>query len=463
MGELLLHGGQVATQIDGGQLLADGAVRIDAEGRIAALGPSSELAGPEQLAAFGGEVVDLAGRVVLPGQINAHNHLYSALARGMAPIGPRPASDFVGVLETLWWPLDRALDEESVYYSALFGLMESARAGVTTVVDHHASQGWVRGSLDAVARAARDLGLRLSTCFEVTDRDGPAVAAAGLEENAAFAEGLAGGAELGGVPQLAASLGLHASFTLDDETLERCAKLLADNDALPGVHVHLSEDRADAYDSLRRCGLRPTERLDGFGLLGPGSLTIHGLWVDDAEAALLAERGCLLITNPSSNMNNGVGRCDVGRLRGAGVRVGVGTDGMSGDVLSSLALAYFARRDAARDTRVGWDDALGLLATNRAVAEVFWPGAQLGTLRVGGPADLVVLDYLPYTPLDAENLLGHVLYGELAHRTRDVICGGRYVLREGRFPQLDVDLAELSQRAQGAARALWDRRQLKST
>lgn len=461
MGELLLYGGRVATQIDGGELLEDGALRIDAEGRIAALGPSSELASDEARAAFGGEVVDLGGRLVLPGQINAHNHLYSALARGMAPLGPRPASDFVGVLETLWWPLDRALDEESVYLSALFGLMESARAGVTTVVDHHASQGWVRGSLSAVARAARDLGLRLSTCFEVTDRDGPEVATAGLEENLAFANEVEGGPSLGGVPQLAASLGLHASFTLDEGTLARAAKLLEESN-LPGVHVHLSEDRADAYDSLRRCGVRPTERLDGHGLLGPGSLTIHGLWVDDAEAALLAERGCVVVTNPSSNMNNGVGRCDLARLRAAGVRMAVGTDGMSGDVLSSLALAYFARRDSAGDTRVGWDDALALLAGNRAVGEVFFPGAQLGTLRAGGPADLVVLDYLPFTPLDAENLLGHVLYGELAHRTRDVICGGRYVLREGRFPQLG-DLTELSDRARRAAQALWDRRELKST
>ncbi|MBL4845843.1 MAG: amidohydrolase family protein [Planctomycetes bacterium] len=460
MGELLLHGGLVATQIDGGQLLEDGAIRISAEGRIAALGPSAEVASDEIRADFPGEVVDLGGRLVLPGQINAHNHLYSALARGMAPLGERPATDFVGVLETLWWPLDRALDEESVYLSALFGLMESARAGVTTVVDHHASQGFVRGSLDAVARAARDLGLRLSTCFEVTDRDGAEVAAAGLEENAAFAASLKDASPLGGAPQITATLGLHASFTLEDETLARAGRLV-DELGLPGVHVHLSEDRADAEDALRRGGVRPTQRLDAHGLLRPGSLTIHGLWVDEAEIALLAERGCLLVTNPSSNMNNGVGRCDLARLRAGGVRVAVGTDGMSGDVLNSLALAYFARRDAARDPSVGWDDALALLAGNRAVAEVFFPGAQLGTLRTGGPADLVVMDYLPFTPLNAGNLLGHVLYGGLASRTRDVICGGRYVLREGRFPQLGEDFAELSRRTQLAAQSLWDRRALK--
>lgn len=457
MSELLLHSGRIASAIGAGELWEDGALRIDAEGRVAALGPSSELASPELRAAFPGEVVDLGGRLVLPGQINAHMHLYSSLARGMAPLGARPAADFVGVLEQLWWPLDRALDEESCYLSALFGLMESARAGVTTVIDHHASQGFVRGSLETLARAARDLGLRLSTCFEVTDRDGPAVASAGLEENAAFATSLRDGPRLGGVPQLAASLGLHASFTLEDETLRRAAALL-DSSGLPGAHVHVAEDRADCYDSLRRSGLRTVERLDGFGLLRPGSIAVHAIWVDAAEVALLAERECFVVTNPSSNQNNGVGRCEVERLLAGGVRMAVGTDGMSGDVTGELARTYFGLRGAAHDPRVGWSEAQGLLAGNRALAEVFWPGAGLGTLRVGGPGDLVLLDYDPWTPLDAANLLGHLLYGELYRHTRDVICGGRFVLRDGRFPHLDADMAELSARARAAARALWDRR-----
>ncbi|MGE0712518.1 MAG: amidohydrolase family protein [Planctomycetota bacterium] len=457
--ERLLHNGRIATLGEAG-FLEDGALRVDAAGRVTALGPSAEVAPPALRAGFPGEVVDLGGRVVLPGQINAHMHLYSTLARGMPPLPGEAPADFRGVLERLWWPLDRALDEESVYLSALFGLLDCARAGVTTVVDHHASEGWVRGSLEAVARAARDVGLRLSTCFETTDRDGAAVSAAGLEENLAFA---AAAREdpwpLGGAPSRAATLGLHASLTLDDQTLARAAQAVADH-GLPGVHVHVAEDRADPADSLARSGVRTVERLHRAGLLGPGTIAAHAIWVEAHEVELLAQSGTIVVTNPSSNMNNGVGRCDVARLRAGGVRLAVGTDGMHGDVLAELAQTYLARRDAARDPRVGFDDAAALWAGNRAVAEVFFPGAGLGTLRAGGPADLVVLDYDPWTPLDGDNLLGHVLYGGLGARVRDVLCGGRWVRAAGRFPALEerLDLTELTARARQAARAMWERR-----
>lgn len=458
---LLLHGARIAT-LDG-PFLSDGALEVGDEGTIVALGPTSEVAPAAKREAFAGEVVDLAGRVVLPGQVNAHTHLYSTLARGMAPLPGEPPADFTGVLEHLWWPLDRALDEESVYLSALFGLLDCVRAGVTTVIDHHASEGWVTGSLETVARAARDVGVRLCTCFEVTDRDGEAVREAGLAENQAFAQACQTDPWLlGGVAQRAATLGLHASMTLEDATLER-ARALLDEPGLPGVHVHVAEDQADPADSQRRSGVRTVERLHRAGLLGPRSVAVHAIWVDEAERALLAESETLVVTNPSSNLNNAVGRCDVAAHRAAGVRVAVGTDGMHADVLGELAQTYLLRRDMAGDPRVGFDDAAALWAGNRAVAEAFFPDAGLGGLRVGGPADLSVLDYDPWTPLTGDNLLGHVLYGGLGPRVRDVLCGGRWVLRAGRFPQLPGELSELTARARRAAQALWDRRQAPSS
>ncbi|RMG14988.1 MAG: chlorohydrolase [Planctomycetota bacterium] len=324
------------------------------------------------------------------------------------------------------------------------------------MVDHHASEGAVEGSLAAVDRAAAALGVRLCTCFETTDRDGAAVADAGLAENLRHAQEVrADPRPLGGVASRAATLGLHASLTLSDETLAR-ARALVDEHGLPGVHVHVAEDRADPEDALARSGLRTIERLDRAGLLGPGTLAAHCVWVDDHEVALLAERSVKVIHNPSSNMNNGVGRADVARLQAAGVVCALGSDGMSGDVLGELAQAYLVRRDTARDPRVGWDEARGLLQGTRAVAELFFPGAGLGTLREGGPADLVVLDSPPYTPLEGDNVLGHLLYGGLGARVRSVLCGGRFVLRDGTFPGLD--LAALCQRARARARALWARR-----
>jgi putative selenium metabolism protein SsnA len=454
---LLLHSGRIAS-LSGAGFLSDGALLVDDEGTIADLGPSARVAPPEVRESFAGEVVDLRGRVVLPGQINAHMHLYSTLARGMPLLPGEPPADFRGVLETLWWPLDRALDEESVYLSALFGLMDSLRAGVTTVIDHHASEGWIPGSLEAVSRAARDLGVRVCTCFETTDRDGAQVSAAGLAENVAFAAACrADPWTLGGAPSRAATLGLHASLTLEDATLEAARAAIEEHD-LPGVHVHVSEDRADPVDSLARSGVRTVERLHRAGLLGPRSIAVHAIWVEDHEVQLLAESGTLVVTNPSSNMNNGVGRCDVARLRAGGVRMAVGTDGMHGDVLGELAQTYFAIRDQAGDPRVGFDHAAALWEGNRAVAEAVFPGAGLGTLVKGGPADLAILDYDPWTPLDGENLLGHVLYGGLGARVQHVLCAGRWVLRDRAFPTLSADVAEVTARARVAARSMWERR-----
>jgi putative selenium metabolism protein SsnA len=455
MSRTLLVGGRVATFSEP-DFYDDGAVLIGADGRIEALGPTDEVAPQDVRDAFDGEVVDLGGNLVLPGLINPHMHLYSTLARGMPLLAGDPPANFTEVLERIWWPLDRALDEESVYLSALLGLMECVRGGVTTIIDHHASEGWVAGSLDAVARAASDLGVRICTCFETTDRDGEQVSRQGFEENVRFAAATQNDPGLlGGVASRAATLGLHASLTLSADSLARAKELVGES-GIPGVHVHVAEDKADPADSLAKAGVRTVERLHSAGLLGPGTIAAHCVWVDDDEVKLLAETGTKVVHNPSSNMNNAVGRTDVARLRAAGVTLAVGSDGMTGDILSQLAQAYLVRRDAAGDPRVGWDDAAAFLEGNRAVADVFFPGSGLGSLAVGGPADLAIFDYDPYTPLDGGNLLGHLLYGGLGARVRSVVCGGRFVMRDWRFP--NHDLAALSERGRQQAEALWQRR-----
>ncbi|MCA8922491.1 MAG: amidohydrolase family protein [Planctomycetes bacterium] len=445
---VLFEGGRIATLA--GEVYDDGALWVEG-GRIQRMGPTAAVK-----TGFRGQRVDLRGRLVLPGLINAHHHLYSTLARGMPSLPGPAAKDFTGVLEQVWWPLDRALSLSDVYLSALFGLLECARHGVTTVIDHHASEGAIPGSLEEIARAADDVGLRVATCFEVTDRDGPEVTAAGLAENARFARAVAADPRpRGAVPTLAATLGLHASFTLSDATLLH-ARELREQLGLPGVHVHVAEDRADPAHALKVSGVRTVERLHRAGLLGPGTLAVHAVWVDDAEVARLAETETLVVVNPSSNLNNAVGRSDTGRLLQAGVRVGVGSDGMTGDWLHELVQCFLVRRDAAADPRVGWDEVGQLAAGTRAVGDVFFPGAGLGTLREGGPADFAVYDYDPWTPLDADTLLGHLLYGGLGPRARTVVCGGRVVLLDGEPPGLD--LAQLSARAREAAAALWSRR-----
>jgi putative selenium metabolism protein SsnA len=431
--------------------LAPGAVREDAglavsDGRVALLGSTAEI---DAWVAKnpGTEVVDVDGRVLLPGLINAHTHLYSTLARGMPLLpGHAPPADFKAILEEIWWPLDRALDEESVYASALIGALEHARAGVTTIVDHHASETAIAGSLDLIERASLAVGVRVATCFELTDRDGPEAMRRGIEENVRFARRQH--ESLGGVPRTAAIFGLHASLTLSDATLA-----LAREAGAGSFHIHVAESRFDVEDAQKKSGVRTVERLEKAGILGPRSIAAHCVHVDERERRILAASGTLVVTNPSSNRNNAVGRSDVSALLASGIPVAIGSDGMTPDVLGEVAQVFLGSKGD--DPRRGRDEAIRVLANTKRIADVLFPGARLGTLVAGGPADLVVLDYVPWTPFETGNWIDHVIYGDLGARPRDVLCGGRWVLRDRR-PAFDVE--PLLHRARECARSLWNRR-----
>ncbi|MCK4579222.1 MAG: amidohydrolase family protein, partial [Candidatus Marinimicrobia bacterium] len=249
------------------------------------------------------ETIDLRGKTVLPGMINLHTHLYSALALGMPP-PPQTPTNFVEILERIWWRLDLALDEESTRASFESGLLACLRAGVTTVFDHHSSQNWIAGSLAALIETAGQLGVNLSPAFEVTDRNGPERFRAGLEENLATID------ELGVDPTTHPMLGLHASFTLSDESLSVVEAALRE---LPGVgvHIHVSEDQADEEDARGQGYTSVVDRLDRFNLLTENSLIAHGLHITPEDAKRLADLGVAVAHNPSSNANNRVGSLPV--------------------------------------------------------------------------------------------------------------------------------------------------------
>ncbi len=322
------------------------------------------------------------------------------------------------------------------------------------MIDHHASERAIEGSLEAVARAAREVGVRLSTCFEVTDRDGPEVARRGIEENARFARTERG--DLGGLPQVVPTFGLHAAFTLSDATLAR-SRDAARESGLPGFHVHVAESRFDGS---------AVTRLAKAGILGPKTIAAHCVHVREEERALLAKTGTLVVTNPSSNRNNAVGRADLVEHLRAGISLGLGTDGMSPDVLAECAQVFLGCKDEAQDPRAGWVAARAALAGTKAVADALFglgPSTELrtglGAIAEGGPADLIIVDYDPWTPFDGTNWPGHVLYGGLGSRVRHAICGGRWVLRNGRAARVP-DLERHVARARERALALWNRRRI---
>jgi putative selenium metabolism protein SsnA len=394
-------------------------------GRVVALAPSLEIGGPH---------IDATGCVVIPGNVNAHMHAYSALARGM-PYRLAPPANFREILERVWWRLDRALDADSIRASALVAAREALLAGTTTLIDHHASPNAIDGSLESVARAFDAVGVRSALCYEVSDRDGEERAAAGVQENERFVNHVSGGA----FPLARAMVGAHASFTMSDRTLADCAALA--RDAGVGLHIHVAEDAIDEGAA---------RRLAAAGALDERTLAAHAVHVTTDEAALLAERGVTVAHNPRSNMHNGVGRTPLGLFNG---RVALGTDGIGSDMFEEARAGYFRRREEDLSVGAGW--ALDRLAAGGKLAGRIFDEPLLGTIAVGAPADLVVLDYEPPTALDTASLGGHWIYGMASARVRDVLVGGEAVVRDRRLTRFDEDA--LAATAREMSQRLWRR------
>ncbi len=381
-----------------------------------------------------GETRDCSGCVIVPGNVCAHTHLYSALARGM-PYRLAPPENFLQILQRIWWRLDRALDLDGVRSSALVGGMDALLSGTTTVIDHHASPNAVDGSLDVLAGALGGLGLRSVLCYETSERDGATVTGAGLAENRRFLGRLAGSP----VPLTRGLVGAHASFTLSDETLRACIELAADFRV--GVHVHAAEDAIDAH---------AVERLAAFDGLDERTLLAHGVHLDEHEAALVVGAGAWLAHNTRSNMNNSVGRAHVAGYPG---RLPLGTDGIGSDMFEESRTAYFRLREDDGAAPASWP--LARLADGARLAARIFDEPLLGTLRSGAPADLVVLDYDAPTPLDAESVAGHWLFGLGSRFVRDVMIAGEWVVLDRELVRGDG--MQIAHDARREAARLWRR------
>ena len=426
-GALALCGGSVVVSLDPVEVVtADVTV---AGGRVVALGPAPP----------GVPRRDCGGTLLLPGNVCAHTHLYSALARGM-PYDLAPPVDFLQVLQRIWWRLDRALDLELVRLSALRGGLDALLAGTTTVVDHHASPNAIDGSLDVIADALAELGLRSALCYEVSDRDGPERSSAGVEENRRFLS------TTPSRPLARGLVGAHASFTMSDATLAACADLARSAGA--GVHIHVAEDVVDEQDSLDRSGLRVVERLRDAGLVTDAAVLAHCVHLDDLEREIVTAARATVVHNARSNMNNRVGHARVGDGR-----IALGTDGIGGDMFTESQVAYFRAKEAGAAVAPSWP--LDRLAEGSRLAGRLFAEPFLGTIRPGAPADITVLDYPAPVPLDAANLGGHWVFGLSVRQVRDVLVAGDLVVADRRSTR--VDEAKVAAESAQAVERLWAR------
>jgi putative selenium metabolism protein SsnA len=441
---MLITHGRIATLGAQPHIIDDGAILIEGD-RIAAVGTTEALKARSPSA----ETLDARGQLVLPGSICAHTHFYGAFARGMAIPGA-PARNFVEILKKLWWRLDRALDAEGVRASALVCLVDAIRHGTTTLIDHHASPNFIDGSLDVIADEVKRSGLRVCECYEVTDRNGLDGARAGIAENVRFVNSL----KSNGNPLLAASFGLHASFTVGDETLDRA--VAEAQTAGIGFHIHVAEDAADEVDAEQKYGVRVGHRLESRGVLGTQTLSAHCVHVNDGEIALLAQTGAKVSHQPRSNMNNAVGTAAVQTMLDAGVCVGLGNDGFSNNMFSEMKAAYLVHKSAAGDPRAMPGDAVMRMAyaNNARIASLFWPH-PLGELTPGAYADIILLDYFPYTPLTAGNLPWQIAFGADGSHVTTTIVGGRVLMRDRKLLTLDEEA--IAAKAREIAPRIWQR------
>jgi cytosine/adenosine deaminase-related metal-dependent hydrolase len=315
----------------------------------------------------------------------------------------------------VWWRLDRALDETSLRASARFYAARALLAGTTAVVDHHESPSFIEGSLDVIAGACEELGLRAIVCYGATERNGGRdEARRGLEECRRF---LASNRR----PLVRGAVGLHASFTVSDDTIREAGRLARDLGAV--VHVHVAEDRADVDDARTRGYEGPLERLLDLGALPPGSILAHGVHLSERQVRRAADAGLWLVQNPRSNRHNRVGYPAALALTHL---VALGTDGFAADMAEELA----ALRTLAREHG---DD---LAAAEQRLAA----GQALVAERFGGP--------VPDT----------VMFAEGGRQALDVVVGGRAVVQGGRLAS--ADLAAIEAEAREAAPLLWQRMNL---
>ena len=423
---LLIGNGQVITRDPEQPYLKNGAVVTDGA-RIAAVGDEETLkkAYPEA------EYVDAAGGVIMPGLINAHTHIYSGLARGLSIAGYNP-TNFLEILEGMWWHIDRHLNLDGTRASAYATILDCIRNGVTTIFDHHASFAEIPGSLFAIRDVAAETGMRACLCYEVSERDGEEKTEQGIRENAEFAAW----AKEADDPMIKAMFGGHALFTISDRTFEKMAEA---NNGMTGFHIHVAEGMNDVYDSLRNYGCRPVNRLLYNGILGERTLLGHCIHVSPAEMDIIKETGTMVVNNPESNMGNAVGCAPVLQMMKKGITVGMGTDAYTHDMLESMKVFLIIQRHNTGMPNVAWgEDVTMQFVNNRIIAEKTF-GVPLGILKEGAAADIIVMDYKPFTPFDGSNIDGHMIFGMNGRNVTTTVINGRVVYRNRTFVELDEE------------------------
>ena len=438
----LLGNGRLVTRNSDAPYIENGCVAVEG-GTIVAVGTTQQLKAQYPNA----EWMDAGGKVIMPGLINAHNHIYSAFARGMS-IKNSVQTNFLEVLDGLWWTLDRHLLLEGTKASADATFINCIENGVTSIFDHHASYGAVEGSLFQIAESAKQYGVRDNLCYEISDRDGAEKMRAGVKENAEFIKY----ARQDDSGLLAGMMGMHAPFTLSNETLEYAVSQTPEG---AGYHIHVAEGIEDLYDSLEKHNKRLMFRLHDMGILGEKTICGHCIYINEAEMDLVKHTNTMIVHNPESNMGNAVGCPPVLKIFEKGILIGLGTDGYTNDMLESYKVANLLHKHNACKPNVAWGEIPAMLFdNNREMASRFFD-APVGVLKPGAAADVIVVNYDPLTPMHEGNLNSHVLFGMNGAMVDTTIINGQVKMLNREL--IGVDKPAVMAHCREQAQDMWNR------
>ncbi len=423
---ILVGNGRLVTRDSNNPFYECGAVAIDGNS-IVEVGEYSVLKEKYKEAEF----IDAKSHIIMPAFINMHEHIYSAFARGLSINGYNP-NGFLEILDGLWWTIDRNLDNELTKLSAISTYMDCIKCGVTTIFDHHASFGEIAGSLFAIEEAAREMGVRSCLCYEISDRDGMDKSRAAVKENVDFIKH----AQKDKTDMIAGMMGMHASFTIGDETMGLIRDSMPDD---TGIHLHVAEGILDLHECLKKHGKRIVDRIYDWNLLGSKSMLAHCIYINDHEMELIRDTDTMVVHNPESNMGNACGCPPTMAIYHKGVLTGLGTDGYTHDMTESYKVANVLHKHHLCDPNAAWGEVPDMLFNNNPKMANRYFKKDLGVLKAGAAADVIVLDYIPNTPMNGDNVNSHVLFGMMGRNVTDTIGNGKVLMRNRELTMVDEE------------------------
>ncbi|MBT9776490.1 putative aminohydrolase SsnA [Clostridium sp. MCC353] len=440
---LVIGNGRMITRDDSNPFVECGAVAIDGN-TIVKVGSLDEV----KQAYPDAEYIDARGGVIMPSFINVHEHIYSAFARGLSISGYDPHG-FLDILDGMWWTIDRHLTLDQTYLSAMATYIDSIKNGVTTVFDHHASFGHIEGSLFRIEEAAKETGIRSCLCYEISDRDGKDKAKASVKENVDFIKH----AQADDSDMIAGMMGMHASFTISDETMELCA---ASKPEGVGYHIHVAEGIEDLHQCLSAHGKRIIDRLMDCGILGEKTLAAHCIYVNKHEMELLKETDTMVVHNPESNMGNACGCPPTMEIFHTGVLTGLGTDGYTHDMTESYKVANVLHKHHLCNANAAWSEVPAMLFEGNAKIANRYFKKPLGVLKEGAAADVIVTDYIPLTPMNAGNVNSHILFGMTGRSVVTTVANGKVLMKDRILTCIDEEkvMADCRQAAAELAKSI---------